>query len=561
MPANLLALKPFLETIRTYCAGLSTSGLTELLCRIAQEVPAGERLVFLEELAIASSAEDRAPETQGDGILARAEELTGDIFARQESIEDGSYYEEHYEEDDYYDDEFPDSISEEQKQAIEVLFAETDSLFLAGEMELAKQVYQKLIELVLNGAGLHYTVNDDEVNISWRETLARYCRCVYETSSAQERPEQMLFAMEAERPVFKDSYDPSAEILPSLRDVFDAKAGELAGWNDFLKKFKKKLGEISGNRAFLLYLEAVHWLDGIKQLAAEVRKQKIPVGYLYWLDQLRTTAAWSELAQAAQETLNNLPFNRLRSYAAAQLSLAGKEMGESSLAVQGKREQFFSEPQEQHLAALLQEAMQQKASESELGKVLEFISSRQVADDAAALSLLKIKTMLLLGNLREAYAAIDKEAASGWSDGKETAGAVYASILLVLSKGNADAKTIHGLFDRYVRGRYGEYFIRNEIQKSLLQISIADSQKKEWFQFIAKISAARAAHIVANKYRKGYARAAEALGGYMECLVLHDQKSKAAEFLDWNRNQQYKRYPAFRREIDEVVKNSPLLQG
>ena len=580
MTTETLALKPYLEKIKKHCAKLTKAELIDLLCQAALDVPAAERTSFLERLSIISHPVDfeeiAAPEDSS--ILARTEKLLEDIADWQKSVEDGSYYEERYEEDDYYDDEEFPSMSKEQQESLEALFAEADRLFLDGKLELAQKAYQQLIDLSLHGRGLDYSIEYNEIDINWRETLARYCRCVYETSSEAERPKLMCVAMEAERKtkaeqhpfgrqLFGLGYDPVNEILPSLKDVFNARPGELADWDDFLKKLQKELRSIDSSRAVLLHLEAVQWLDGLQGLAAAVRQRKIPVGYLYWLDQLRDNEAWDELAAAAQEALQAMPHDSLRAYAAAQLSVAGKQADDNSLVLQGKREQFFSQPQEEHLADLLREATKQQVSEAELTKVLAFLKAAPAQDKQkwpvfllqSDFSLLKIKTMLLLGQLQESYAAIDQKAAIGWSDEKRMTGAVYVGILLVLCKGNVDAKTAHSLFARYMCGKYGNEFIASAIKKRLLHIAVSDSQQKQWLRFVERISSDRAEHIVSNQYRKGYARGAEALGGYMECLILHEQQDKAAAFLELKRNQEYKRYPAFRREFDAVVSNSPLL--
>ncbi|CAK8718801.1 hypothetical protein GCAAIG_08260 [Candidatus Electronema halotolerans] len=577
MTTETLALKPYLEKIKKHCAKLTKAELIDLLCQAALDVPAAERTSFLERLSIISHPVDfeeiAAPEDSS--ILARKEKLLEDIADWQKSVEDGSYYEERYEEDDYYyDEEFP-SMSKEQQESLEALFAEADRLFLDGKLELAQKAYQQLIDLSLHGRGLDYSIEYNEIDINWRETLARYCRCVYETSSEAERPKLMCVAMEAERKteaeqhpfgrqLFGLGYDPVNEILPSLKDVFNARPGELADWDDFLKKLQKELRSIDSSRAVLLHLEAVQRLDGLQGLAAAVRQRNNPTGYLYWLDRLREAEAWGELAAAAQEALRAMPYDSLRAYAAAQLYAAGEQTGDNILVLQGKREQFFSYPQEEYLADLLREADKQQVREAELDKAISFLESmpakvKQPHFFSQSDFFLRIKIMLLLGQLQESYAAIDQEAAIGWSNEKRTTGAVYVSILFVLCKGNAEAKTIQALFERYMRRRDGNGFIADEIKKRLLQTAVSDSQQKQWLKFVERISSDRAEHIVSNQYRKGYARGAEALGGYMECLILHEQQDKAAAFLELKRNQEYKRYPAFRREFDAVVSNSPLL--
>jgi hypothetical protein len=559
MANNALALKPFLEMLRDYCATLKKSELIDFLCQTAQEIPAEARMDFLEKLIakkiLMPKEKDGKAAAASSDIVARTEALLQDVIDLHQSVDDGSYYDNEDWQEDYDDEEFF-GITEEQKQRFKQLIAEADKLFFAGEMEIAKQVYEKLTDMIIYGDELQYAIEYEDMEINWRETLARYCRCVYETSSGAERTTLMRQALAVDRQDFSDS---NKEMLPSLRDVFDSRAGELAGWNDFLKQFRTNLNAAVSRRGILLHLEAAQQLDGLPGLLKEVRKKQTPVGYLFWLEQLRANEAWDGMAQAAQEALQAMPHDALRAEAAAQLSLAGGRTGDKSLILLGRREQFFSQPNEEHLAALLREANAQQVSEAELSKALAYIEAapKQREPD---FSFLKIKIMLLAGKLRESCAAIDQKAAIGWSEEKRTTGAVYVSILLVLSQGHAQAKTIHSLFARYINDRYSSNaFLAEAIRQRLLQLSVSASQKEQWLKFVEKISAARAEQIISSKYRKGYARGAEALGGYMECLILHDQQSKAAEFFDLKRNQQYKRYPAFRQELDEVMSKSPLL--
>lgn len=557
MAKNVLALKPYLEMLKTHCGQLNKSELIDLLCQTAQDVPAAGRTAFLEKLRIIPAGKGGSTTAAPHGdIIARTEALLQDVIALHESVDDGSYYEAHYEED-YYDEDFC-GISEEQEERFEQLAAEADSLFLAGELHVAGQVYEKLADLILYGEDLLYSINFDDVEINWREMLARYCRCIYETSPDEERVKRMRLALSVDHQIFSDSRE---EIFPSLRDVFDARAGELDGWNDFLKKFRKNLSTAVSRRGILLHLEAVQQLDGLSGLAEEVRKKQAPVGYLFWLDQLRTNEAWDELAQAAQEALRAMPLDSLRAQAAAQLCLAGERVGDSGLLMLGSREQFFSQPNDRHLSALLQEALRQKTVAPELGKVLKFLAALPLKKRSVLEQMLELKTLLLLGRLEEAYVKSGKKTVIGWSGEQQPSGAVYAAILLVLSKGNPSASTVHALFSRYTCGcgrQSGDAFLCDEMKKNLLAFSPTLAEEKKWFCLLEEMTAGRINEIVSNKYRKGYARAAEALGGYLECLIQRGQKDKAAAFLRSQRDEKYKRYPAFREEIDIVLKKSPL---
>jgi uncharacterized protein (DUF1778 family) len=84
--------------------------------------------------------------------------------------------------------------------------------------------------------------------------------------------------------------------------------------------------------------------------------------------------------------------------------------------------------------------------------------------------------------------------------------------------------------------------------------------KQGWFTYLEKIVVARIDGIVSNKHRKAYNRAAEALGALMECFVLNGNQPQADNLLENHRNQKYRQYSAFRREVDAAIRSSLLLK-
>jgi len=86
---------------------LSNEGLTDIILGLAKEVPAKQRIGFLE--TIDRLSQKQPPVAWDDEILSEIEALKGDIGKRVASIEDGSYYEDHYHEHRYwdYDNELP----------------------------------------------------------------------------------------------------------------------------------------------------------------------------------------------------------------------------------------------------------------------------------------------------------------------------------------------------------------------------------------------------------------------------------------------------------------------
>ena len=70
-----------------------------------------------------------------------------------------------------------------------------------------------------------------------RESRARYCRCVYDTSDSDKRLNEFVAAMEVD---VSSTYDQNIydENYPLLQDVIDARLGEMADLKSFLPGWK-----------------------------------------------------------------------------------------------------------------------------------------------------------------------------------------------------------------------------------------------------------------------------------------------------------------------------------
>ena len=77
MNKNLLALKPYLESVKKHCSRLSNEGLTDIILGLAKEVPAKQRIGFLE--TIDRLSQKQPPVAWDDEILSEIEALKGDI--------------------------------------------------------------------------------------------------------------------------------------------------------------------------------------------------------------------------------------------------------------------------------------------------------------------------------------------------------------------------------------------------------------------------------------------------------------------------------------------------
>lgn len=95
----------------------------------------------------------------------------------------------------------------------------------------------------------------------------------------------------------------------------------------------------------------------------------------------------------------------------------------------------------------------------------------------------------------------------------------------------------------------------------LKQKKLKTEQRDEYLVWAEKIGKRRINHIVSNKYRNAYARAAQVLGSLVETYRVMDRDDKAKRLLHHFYNEKYNRFSAFRREVKTLVSASDLLKN
>ena len=159
----------------------------------------------------------------------------------------------------------------------------------------------------------------------------------------------------------------------------------------------------------------------------------------------------------------------------------------------------------------------------------------------------------------------------GWSY-DSNAGVVFGSVLSVLAGHSGKAGTIKSLLKGYankssafsgrisIEGGRGTSFYE-EIIKGLKHKEETKSKASEYLSWAEKIGKGRIDHIVSNKHRNAYGRAAHVLGSLAETYASMGQKSKSIKILHKYYNEKYNRFSAFRREVKAVVMGSGLLRN
>lgn len=573
MRKHNLALRPFLEALTDYCRSQTKEELLRIVLSLAKAVAADERSAFLTRVT-GSSADPQARETirivDPQDLVRQVDALGQEIKERILAIEEGSFYEEDDEYGGYHDDEETEYLGEEHKDALLAYFAEAGRYFLMGELASAKGLYARLFALLQE---------IDEQEAAWldaanpREARARYCRAVYELARDQEeRVREVLAAMEVEAQALPFADAPDNH--PLLRDLLDAQVADPPDFADFLLAWERALAAkgCDANRLATLRLEAASLRGGVEAVATLARQWQArqPKGYLYWMAMLAELAEWPRVREVAREALAALPVGEAREQAARFLVTAASHLQDEALLLAARRECFLSRANAHNLMRLLAEADRQQLRAPELDAAIITLMGRQGESDYLERAL-PIKALLMAGRVDEARAMVAKAKPVGWSYDSGIA-VVFAAVLHLVAGLQADAPLIRELLREYA-GQAGIPFgspaseevddtsMRQEIATGLALAGLTKADLGRCHQWAEEMGAARINHIVGNKHRNVYDRAALVLGAMAEARAATGDRAGAEELLRDYYQRRYNRHAAFRKEVKAVVGQSPMLRG
>ncbi len=578
MSQNKIALKPYLEAIEKYCTGLSREELTATIINFAKEIPVNERQTFLSRLCSFSPLETQftpdEAESITEDIFNEIEALKEDIKERIDSIENGSYWENMDYEDDHnygsygyeYDDQEVDYVSEDQCNELIDIFEEAEQLFLDDQIQSAREVYERLFQLFeeLDELEQYMPENTDRFDI--RESRARYCRCVYKTADRKNRVKEVMEAIGPYASISSKILSISNEKYPVLQDLIDAGTGDLENWDDFLKEWLSAMEEHQSGRAATLLLEAVEFIKGVNGISDLAREwgETQPRGFLYWIQLLLEKEDWQVASLASIEALDVLSNGSFREQAAGYLSLCGENLADKSLILSSKREKLISAVTETNILDFVDEANSQGVRDAELAKFRDIITKPEFSELVG--SRIYTKFVLVSGDINTAFHSQLKGSCIGWSSG--STGLVFCAALYIISGRSDRPTTITKLLRNYTEGLYGyslshtgskQITMYDEIMIGLKQCKSDAGDNKEMWEWAQKIGCDRIDHIVSNKHRNAYERAAAVLGALAECFILLDEKDKAQSFVKDFYSNRYKRFSAFRREIKGIFASSEML--
>ena len=565
-----IALRPYLDSIAGYCDTLSNNELTDIIIGLAKDVPTSGRVEFLKKVEsyLPGRRSVVMPEAGPvEQILDDIEALKESIEERIASIEDGTYWDEpgDWGDNEYYDDD-PDYIDGDQVQELESFFDDAENLFMHDRLKDAQKVYGSLFSLINDIEEDAYFSLGPEQDI--RESRARYCRCVYETSEPDKRLDEFVAAMELDvsDPYNENEYN---ENYPMMQDVIDTKPGEMESMDSFLPAWKKVL-TVKGTRArpAVLLLETVNRLEGVNGVSRLAKKWKNtqPQGYLFWLNILKKENDQKSIIRVSKEALKALKKGTFRERVAEFIIGAAEELNDAKHLLLGKRERFFSYMNDQNLLDLVAEATKQNARDKEIDAVIDSFKGQKSLYEEKDLY---VRALLMSGDLHTAVSKTKNEKAVGWS-GSSSAGTVFGAVLSVLAGHSEKATTIKTILRGYANsvsvysGRFSidkatTTSFYDEIIKGLKQKKNIEALAAQSHSWAEKIGKKRIEHIVSNKYRGAYERAALVLCSLAETYMAMGETNKAKRLLRRYYYEKYNRFSAFRSEVRAVIRNSDLL--
>ncbi len=573
MKKKNLTLRPFLEKIETYCGTLDQTCLAELILSLARQVEAKNRHDYLEMLLsiLPKNNEERSSTIEANlkTCLKGIATLHKEVSNRLESIEDGSYW--HDPDDDYwdeyhYDDDDPESMNNEQIEKFVEYCREARQFFLDGYKQEARKMYKHLFEIIDKVSS--YCVSP-EMDIEMVEERACYIRCILDLEKGKRRAEVVFDAM---YPVMveNDFEGIVADDLPVLQDVLDAAPQPPKEMDNFIPSWRKILGkqDAADDRIADLILEAVQLSDGVENVACLAREwgSRQPKGYLYWLQLLEEREKWQEVADGCRSALAELTNSMDREVVSERLITAGEKLGKPEMVLDGFREKFHADPEVSNLVTLVAEAKSQNRRKEELEAALLFCNSQGPDDDEEQLI---TRILMMDGQLHEAFRREEQGEQVGWSS--SGVGLIYFSVLHLLCNSSKNCTLVEDglryytdlegkLYYEFKEMEIGDAAEYKEVIVGLKEVTLTVEESQKYFTWCHSMADRRIQHIVSNKYRKAYARAALVLGALAECLAFRNEKQKALALIDDYYKVKFSRFRAFRGEVREVVERSGLVR-
>lgn len=589
---NSLGLAPFLAELAARLRALPAAELHARLLAHAEQLPADQRAGFLALFTGEPPAPTRRRASRRDG-----KRLLADIDAFVDRIRSGAYV------DGWgWDDELREERAfgdESWAGEMDELFDQAAAVFLAGDLELAHQAYGRLLEAFSLDQEPDTFCGPDPptlmVDTDLGEAKARYLRAVYETTPLAGRAEQLEADIH--------ELDHIAEPV-SLRAIAETRPAPLpdlqAFLPDLIEILQGRLDSDWAQQERRLLAEAAVLLAGTDALAGLARRPgpQQPALFEHWIGALEREGRTGEAAAAAREALATLgAHGEGTARIAERLARLLDARQDAEAVLDARRRAWRAAPSRTRLLALHAAATLAGRTGQVLGEEADLLDTTpgELAASMISGQRLACELLLLAGRVEPAVARLQAADPLGWS-GPTHPGAVVLPWLLVAATGKpAPAGTLLADQLREIDhvDRWGAYGLP-DLDDTDLDLDDADTvaaslapdaaSKREhpspslsallaeglargvgaaedrarWLGIAQALADARVAAIVDAKHRGAYQRAAALLVACAEALALAGRQAAAAELVTTVRDR-YPRHVAFRRELDQATRSSPLL--
>jgi hypothetical protein len=579
--AEKMPLKAFWESVERRLAASSTDELRAILRAMAHETPPSGRRAFLARLGSVEEVDVALSQAAQPGdLLADIDDLAHEL---EDTMQHADAWEDRYDGDDYYDEEDSLGPYEEFVEPLAGLYSRAQAAFDHGDVGLARAAYQKLFDLLEleddYGRGVSAS---DLTGVDASEAAARYLRAVYESESAQRRPqalhEQMGQAqtwLGSSRPMLDDLVQISPRPLPD-REQF------LTEWIAFLRTQSAP----SGSDADAWLREAVRLAQGAPGLEALARAegQTRPRAYLDWLTALEQEGRYREALAVAQEALQALPARLpIRAAIADHLCTAALRLDEVAAMRLGRWEAFTAKPSlprlldlweaaagEEERTALMQRALQhaQDYAAHPPGRPDEALRIRDDLERPAWVTPpVLAHACLLAGDWDAAHHLAARGKVLGWSSSESAQGLVISAYLVLLS-GKALgtlSPNLEQLWQWAIQNSVAAWGWADEQGNSttkrlerayaehLARVQWIAERQKRFLDWCLDVAQRRVDAIVGDKHRGSYDRAAVLTVACAEVLRLRGDKA-AADALIGEVRDRFPRHRAFQAEMKTALR-------
>ena len=602
-----LSAADFLEALEGRLTALKPAELRATLMAHAETLPAAERGTFLAIFETADEA-GKAGGKRRPRRATEAESLLRDIEALVEQCGEGRHAGREYDSEDEGEgedwDHYEPAHATWPTAKLDALFERADAAFRAGDLALARDAYEKLLNLVAGYGEDGFDADEEESEpvgaTDLDEAKSRYLRALYETTEPAQRPAALLKVLQDLQYVGGPVGLP--QVIGARRSPLPDREAFLDAWITLLRQGRSDQFGFDLEARRLLF-QAVRMHRGTEGLAELARRdgRRIPEAYRKWVQALAEEDETEEAVRAAQEALRALPpRGEIRAWIAEFIAEATEKSNNGAARLEARREAFRATPTLARLSALCEaaESMGQlkpvvHAETTRLRAAVASRSRRKGRDEEPAAMhtghRLLATLLLLNGDTDEAIALAQRAPAVGWSGGDHP-GPVVMPYLLCAASGGAEptpgtalAELWRGVdadespfpmwdldaqdhdVDEEPEDAWPDISLKPRpvrltpfLQAQIGQQSVDPERRARFLNVAWSIAERRVKEILDKKHRRAYERAAMLVAAVSEARIMAGDPESGHTLLT-NVRQQFSRYSAFTRELDKTTRRSPLL--